>query len=1053
MIEGHDDQHPAADLNPASEEATTADETLIVGSSPTGMATAVSQSGTPTGPGSIHEALLREGFRVIRELGRGGMGVVYLAEEIHLQRQVAVKVLPFGAGQSPDLLARFRREAEAASRLDHPNLCGVLRTGTSEGLCWIAMRYVPGRSVAQHLNSLRDDADTATPLRTSSRGSKRFTGAVALMETVARALHYAHERGIVHRDLKPGNVMISPDGHPVVLDFGLARDLTTEEGGLTQSGDVLGTPYYMSPEQIRGDTHHIDRQSDVWSMGVMLYELLALERPFEAATRDGLYHAILTREPRPLRTTVDEIPKDLQTIVETALAKEPQRRYATAEALAEDLRAFLEIRPISARRLGPLGRAWRFARRRKAQAALIVLCIVATPLLATLGVSRLRDAATFDRLRSKARSDFITHLKARRPAGARAALAALRQLDADDPELSDFDGRLEALSRIQDAAILALDRDGDPGGVLARARLEPLRKQLPTRIEPAMFLAYLALVDGDPDSARASFESIEGSEPFLRVLEGEPAGDERLQRLFSALVLSASGQPRQALRILERHLEESPTDHLACWAAAEQATRIQEYHTALALAGRARSLIGTLSPMQLGRYSVHLRRAGLVEEALAAAEKALSLAPEEPVIRLDRASALADAGRRRQATEAYEDLLQDFPEFGRAWWAKSSVSLEEGEMERAIEEARRGVRFAPRDPEAWLALGNALVANHEDEEALAPLEKAIQLRGEFVYAMNSLASVLRSLERYDESQALFDRVLELRPSYPEAHYNLGLLHWARGDHDAAAATFLRAHELRPDEPVFMLKLGTIEMTRQHPQEAEKWYRRVLEIDPAEDEALTNLSLIAAEKGEKSAALDFAERAAEASPGDVVCLRNLASAQLQMGRVEDATATTWDSLELDPRNDAILVTLGVLSQLEDPEAALAAASLLRALDSRHFRIMESSLEDVVSRVLRAGHPLGSLWKACERARAGSLDGPEARGALDGIRIDFTAPLPRPGTRDALLHRAILECMREILPRAAQAPDRLRQVVDRLHALDAAARDAGLEAHRKDRVGNR
>ncbi|HGY91277.1 MAG TPA: serine/threonine-protein kinase [Planctomycetes bacterium] len=1050
MTHRHDPLHDDSGADSASDDETTADETLILDSGHVSEAT-----GTPTGddafgPTSIHDALLREGFRVVRELGRGGMGVVYLAEEVHLQRKVAIKVLPFAAGQSPDLLARFRREAEAASRLDHPNLCGVLRTGTSEGLCWIAMRYVPGRSVAEHLNALRDDASSTTPLRTSSRGPRRYEGAVKLMETIARALHYAHDRGIIHRDLKPGNVMISPEGRPVVLDFGLARDLTAEDGGLTQSGDLLGTPYYMSPEQIRGEAHLIDRQSDVWSLGVMLYELLALERPFEAATREGLYRAILSREPRPLKTVAAEVPKDLQTIVETALAKEPQRRYASAEALACDLRAFLDIRPISARRLGPMGRIWRFARRRKAQAALIVLCLVAAPLLGVLGVTRLRDAATLERLTQKAEAALIAGLDARRPEAVRGALVELKQLAPHHPKLHEYTRELEALSRIQDAATLALDRDSDPGGILARARLVPLRKEFPDRVEPAMFLAYLALLAGQEQTVRDAFEGLPGAEPFLRILDGGDAGQERLQQVFSALVLSARGQPRRALRVLERHMEGSPTDHLACWAAAEQATRIQEYHTALALAGRARSLIGTLSPVQLGRYSVHLRRAGLVQEGLAAAEQALSLSPEDPVIRLDRANALADADRRRESAEAFDALLADVPEFGRAWWAKSSLSLEEGDTARAVEEARRGVRFAPQDPEAWLALGNALVADHRDEEALAPLEKAIALRGDFVYAMNSLASVLRSLKRYEESQKLFDRILELRPSYAEAHYNLGLLHWARGDHEAAASAFARAHALNPKEAIFMLKLGTVALDRNRPDEAWDWYKRVLEIDPSENEALTNLSLIAAQRGDKQAALDYAERAVKASPKDVACLRNLASAQLQVGRVSQATATTWESLQLDPRNDAIIVTVGVLSQLEDPEAALAAASLLRALHSPHLALLEPNIEDLVARGVAAKSPLAIAWRASEQARKGALTPENAQAALEKLPLEFGTPLPAPGTRNAIIHRALLQGALEILPRITDDPPRKKRIEDRLDALDKAARGATRAAHRKDRI---
>jgi formylglycine-generating enzyme required for sulfatase activity len=319
-------------------------------------------------------------YRVVRELGRGGQGVVHLAVDSQLNRQVALKVLTAVAAFSDDLLKRFRREAEVASRVDHPGVCAVFDAGEQDGMPYIAMRYVDGETLSRRIAMARE------------RGAIETTTGptVELFEKAARALHAAHEAGVLHRDIKPGNVMITRAGEPVILDFGLARALDSD-GDLTRTGDSFGTPSYMSPEQVSGQP--LDARTDVYSLGATLYETLTLQRPFEEPTREKLYEAICTRRPADPAKFNPGIGRDLAVVLGCALEVDRGRRYQTALDFAEDLRRVRAFEPIRARPVGPLIHVARWARRNPGLATAIVALFVllAGALALTLGL--LRDTA------------------------------------------------------------------------------------------------------------------------------------------------------------------------------------------------------------------------------------------------------------------------------------------------------------------------------------------------------------------------------------------------------------------------------------------------------------------------------------------------------------------------------------------------------------------------------------------------------------------------------------------------------------------------------------
>ncbi len=319
-------------------------------------------------------------YRLIRELGRGGMGVVFEAVQERLGRRVALKVLPAERLGGEQAWKRFRREAEIASRLDHSGICAVFDAETERGLPYIAMRFVEGRSLAELLEEARavhSGSSTALEGALFEDGLPRKRSAlvriVGLIARTARALHAAHEAGIVHRDVKPANIMVTGDHEPVLLDFGLAHDASDDTSTLTGSRDLLGTPAYMSPEQISGKKEEPDRRTDVWALGATLYECLTLCRPFAEKTREALYHAILARDPRDPCAINPSIDGELVSIVRVALEKERAHRYADAEVLAADLEAWCAGRAVSVRPLSRYERARRWSRRHPAAAVFSTL--------------------------------------------------------------------------------------------------------------------------------------------------------------------------------------------------------------------------------------------------------------------------------------------------------------------------------------------------------------------------------------------------------------------------------------------------------------------------------------------------------------------------------------------------------------------------------------------------------------------------------------------------------------------------------------------------------
>ncbi|MCA9058779.1 MAG: serine/threonine protein kinase, partial [Planctomycetaceae bacterium] len=398
-------------------------------------------------------------FRILREIGRGGMGTVYEAEQLSLGRMVALKVLPFAASLDARNLTRFRLESQAAAQLHHPHIVPVYAVGSDRGTHYYAMQLINGRPLSDLLRDSRCDERTVVPSRTNSNNSPatpnapvsgaKVTGTAAsttanarlaktqdgrataaqsrgtslggnlrervrasarLISQIADALDYAHASGVIHRDVKPGNLLLDHNGHIWITDFGLAHVASSVQ--VTQSGDLLGTLRYMSPEQAGGQRSIVDHRTDVYSLGATLYEMLCLRPVFDGVDRQTLLNQILNSEPAPPRQVNPLIPVELETIVLKAIAKLPGERYLSAADLAEDLRRFLDERPILARRPTLADRVRKWMRRHPATVGSVVITLLLGVFgltAAVAAVSHQKSLTTDALLREQQRAEEAEH--------------------------------------------------------------------------------------------------------------------------------------------------------------------------------------------------------------------------------------------------------------------------------------------------------------------------------------------------------------------------------------------------------------------------------------------------------------------------------------------------------------------------------------------------------------------------------------------------------------------------------------------------------------------
>ena len=775
------------------------------------------------------------GYEVEAELGRGGMGVVYKARHLALKRTVALKMVLAGAYAGPDERTRFQREAESVAALRHANVVQIHDVGEADGRPYFTMEYVEGGSLAQKL------AGTPQPSRE----------AAALVATLAGAVKAAHDSGIVHRDLKPANVLLTPDGTPKVSDFGLARRMSGD-AALTWAGAAVGTPSYMAPEQAHGQPGTVGPASDIYSLGAILYECLTGRPPFRAETATETLRQVTSQDPAPPSRLNRTVPRDLETICLKCLQKAPPHRYATAQALADDLKRFDEGRPILARPVGWPTRLWRWGRRNPAPVTLLT-AFFALLLLALGGVRwlELQHAGRQVRAQEAIEAALIQVPGLRHQGRWPEARALLTQCTSRldeagsaslERQVTEADANLELAATLEQIRLTPAIRDyrtfdyqamskayaqafhnaeldiGENQGTVAdRIRASELRPELIMALDHWAFVAdegkdqplmarLLNLARrADPDPAwgdRIRESALGKDKDRLRHLAkeawqrlaGKEAGD--LPSMNLVLLLARQlGYKDEAEAMLRAAQWRHPDDF---WLNFTLGEAFRERKPAEAVGFYRAALVTRPAVAYVHlELSLALLRQRNVDEATQSAHKAVELVPALPVVHHQLGLCLQDGDHFDEAIAAYRHAIQLDPDKSRSHYQVGLCLLVRGEVDQAMAEARKVLDLEPDSAVGHHLLGMCLQDTGRFQEAIAEFQVASKLDETLAHPHNQIGLCYRVTGPFDKEIAAYRSALEIDPGLAQAHFNLGVCWQDRGRLENALPEFRRAVELDP----------------------------------------------------------------------------------------------------------------------------------------------------------------------------------------------------------------------------------------------------------------
>jgi len=737
-------------------------------------------------------------YEILDEIGRGGMGVIYRARQRHSRRIVAVKRVLTYQADSHETLARFRREAAAAASLDHPNILPIYEVSESQdGLAFFSMKLATGGSLRTVASALRGKAREC----------------VELMAKVARAIEYAHAHGILHRDLQPGNILLDGRGEPLVGDFGLAKWLD-EESDLTQTLTTFGTPGYIAPEQAEGA--HFSPAADIYSLGAILFNLLAGRTPFVGANALSVIRQAAATPAPKLRAFAPSLGRDLETIVARCLERDPKARYHTAGALAEDLERWLEGRPIIARPVRAPSRVWRWSRRNP----IVAGAFSASLLLALAVVWLLREQ--FNARTTRALEKSI-------------ALLPFEYLSDDKANAYLADGiQEEILTRLSKIADLK---------VISRTSTQHYKSSPKNLPEIAKQLGVAYILEG---SVQESGDAIRVNVQLINAQSDSHLWAEKFDRKLSDIF---PVETEIATKIADT-LQAKLTGHEQRAIAAHPTEDPEAYRLYL----QGRHLWGQRTDTGLLKAIDYFNRALSLDPNYARAYAGIA----DCYITLPAFSKLNPAECRQKAKLAASRALEIDSDLADAHVSLGVLLMNDGKVAEARNEFLRAMQFDPNYANAphWYAL-RVLVPLGQFDEAIAQLKRALELDPLSPPFNANLGMGYTMARRYPEAIAQLRKTVELNPAFSYGHGALGYALDASGQFDQAIPEMEKAYELSRDFHVLGL-LGHAYALRGNREKAFQLLKQLQDLEQQSSDWNYGLALIYLALGDKNEALNRLE---------------------------------------------------------------------------------------------------------------------------------------------------------------------------------------------------
>ncbi|MHC4971847.1 MAG: serine/threonine-protein kinase [Planctomycetota bacterium] len=882
----------------------------------------------------VQEPQMIGNYRLVREIGRGGMGVVYEAEQVNMERRVALKVLSVSITGTPQAVKRFQREAKAAGHLHHTNIVPVHDLDHHAGQWYYVMDLVDGQPLSEVIAQLKTLGERPSEEDLARLATHGLPGTAALCGTgtgdrayfirvarmfagVAEGLELAHQEGIIHRDIKPSNLLLDADGALKIVDFGLAR-FDDDTLSMTVTGDLLGTPLYMSPEQAMAKRITLDHRTDIYSLGATLYELLTLQPPFEAKDLADLCSRIITKDPVLPRRASPRIPRDLETIVCKAMEKDRDKRYRTARALARDLRRFADGMAILARRISPPARAWRIMKRHKVRSSLAAAVLLLGVAGAIFGIRSAREAQRRAALEyvELCAEGYVARVQfgpedlghdVELAIGVHPAAVFTRAIELLPDRVEAYLGRAMLDQRTPRERLADLEEARERGLGLRSyhlARAEAFRRALDwDRVYEEERLA------GDRGSATPQDLLVEGR---LRFARGEHAEGERL--LTQAIEASAKGFPVLFLshRIRARLRRE-----------------VGDFEGALEdlLAVRAG---GDRTAATSVRIADFWRRLDHVEKGDAEFETLLSRlrSGDSSGAWFSACMASLEASRTEWLDRLSDEGLKLHPNSPGLLVARSWICAHRRDFEAAVALADRALALRPAWGPAYIARAGVPLRQRRYAEALAHLDRAAQrVQRSSAIESNRLAT-LNMLERHEEAYAGAERALARYPYRPEFHTQRGVALRGLGRRKEALEAYKQALELDPRHFDTHFNRGVDLEALGRRKDALAAYRRAVDLEPGSHTAHEHRACLLKQMGRFAEALAAYDRALALGPDCTPSWLDRASVLLALGKPRESLASVEHALELDSENAYAEATrahvLRRLGREEDARAALARA---------------------------------------------------------------------------------------------------------------------------------